>query len=147
MKVKIKRLSNGLDLLRPLKGSEGSAGLDICAAIYEPITIYPRSSELIPAGFSLEIPYGYEVQIRSRSGLALYNRVFVLNSPGTIDSDYRGEISVILYNGGFEDFKVNRGDRIAQMVLKKVEKFVLMEVDELSHTERGEEGFGSTGVE
>lgn len=136
----------------PKYSTDYSAGLDIHANLVNeqgndnPITIAPGERELIPTGIYLEIPYGYEVQIRPRSGLALKYGITVLNTPGTIDADYRGEIKVCLINHGKEPFTVYQGDRIAQMVCAKVEQAVIQEVDELSETKRGKGGFGHTGI-
>jgi dUTP pyrophosphatase len=145
--VKIKRLNNGLDLPLPKYETKSSVGMDLYAAVSEPVRIDACSSMVIPCGFALEIPAGFEVQIRSRSGLAAKRKISVLNSPGTIDPDYRGEICVILMNHRLvSDFKVERGDRIAQMVLCKAPYMELVKVDRLSDTDRGSGGFGSTGV-
>ncbi|MFZ1572266.1 MAG: dUTP diphosphatase [Candidatus Kapaibacterium sp.] len=130
----------------PKYATNGSAGIDICAAINEEITLLQFERKLIPTGFAISIPYGYEAQVRPRSGLAIKNGVTVLNSPGTIDSDYRGEISVILINTGNEPFTIKRGDRIAQIVISKYEQVSWDEVDELDETSRGIGGFGSTGI-
>ena len=119
---------------------------DITALLSEPVVIKPFKRAVIPTGLSFSIPKGYEVQIRPRSGLAAKNGITVLNTPGTIDSDYRGEIKVILINLGDEDFTVNNGDRIAQMVVQKVKQASFEVVDNLDETERGSGGFGSTGV-
>lgn len=126
--------------------TEGAAGADICAFVSEPVIIPVGKSKMIPTGLFFEIPKGYEVQIRPRSGLAAKNGVTVLNTPGTIDSDYRGEICIILINLGEKDFTVNNGDRIAQMVIAPVIQADFSIVNELSQTERGSGGFGSTGV-
>lgn len=137
----------------PLKGAivpeyktEGAAGADICAFISEPVIIPAGKSKMIPTGLFFEIPQGYEVQIRPRSGLAAKNGVTVLNTPGTIDSDYRGEICIILINLGEKDFTVNNGDRIAQMIIAPVIQAQFSIVQNLSETNRGAGGFGSTGV-
>lgn len=147
MKIKtylpIKCISKG-DL--PVYKTTGAAGADLTALLSEPIVIKPFKRAMVPTGLTLAIPEGYEVQIRPRSGLAAKNGVTVLNTPGTIDSDYRGEIKVILINLGDEDFTVNNGDRIAQMVVQKVEQASFEIVDNLDETERGSGGFGSTGV-
>ncbi len=124
----------------------GAAGADICAFINEPVTIPAGKHAIVPTGLFFEIPTGYEVQIRPRSGLAAKNCVTVLNTPGTIDSDYRGEIKIILINLGETDFVINNGDRIAQMVIAPVTQATFKMVTELSETERGAGGFGSTGV-
>lgn len=124
----------------------GAAGADLCALLEEPLIIPAGRSVMVPTGLFFEIPQGYEVQVRPRSGLAAKNGVTVLNTPGTIDSDYRGEIKVILINLGAADFTVNSGDRIAQMVIAPVTQAAFTITDSLSETERGSGGFGSTGV-
>jgi dUTP pyrophosphatase len=144
MDVKITLLKHGPKVL-PEYATEGSAGVDIVAAILEPISIGPGERILVPSGFKLEIPAEYEVQIRPRSGLAIKHGITVLNSPGTIDSDYRGEIGIILINHSKNKFIVNPKDRIAQMVICKVTKMNLVKVSLLNNTERGSGGFGSTG--
>ena len=144
MNVKITLLKHGPKVL-PEYATEGSAGVDIVAAIQEPISIGPGERILVPSGFKLQIPVEYEVQIRPRSGLAIKHGITVLNSPGTIDSDYRGEIGIILINHGKNKFIVNPKDRIAQMVICKVTKMNLVKVSLLNDTERGSGGFGSTG--
>ena len=144
MDVKITLLKHGPKVL-PEYATEGSAGVDIVAAIQEPISIGPGERILVPSGFKLQIPVEYEVQIRPRSGLAIKHGITVLNSPGTIDSDYRGEIGIILINHGKNKFIVNPKDRIAQMVICKVTKMNLVKVSLLNDTERGSGGFGSTG--
>ena len=144
MNVKITLLKHGPKVL-PEYATEGSAGVDIVAAIQEPISIGPGERILVPSGFKLEIPVEYEVQIRPRSGLAIRHGITVLNSPGTIDSDYRGEIGIILINHSKNKFIVNPKDRIAQMVICKVTKMNLVKVSLLNNTERGSGGFGSTG--
>ena len=121
-----------------------SAGMDLYANLDEPLTLKPLERKLIATGLLMELPQGYEAQVRPRSGLALKNGITVLNTPGTIDADYRGEIGVILVNLSAESFTVNDGDRIAQMVIAKHETAIWDEVDELSETDRGEGGFGST---
>lgn len=154
MNVKIKLLENNLseefqNLLKsnlPKYQTEGSAGLDICSASVEDVLIPSGKLKLIPTGISIAIPNGFECQVRSRSGLAAKNMVFCLNSPGTIDSDYRGEVKVILANLGDEDFVVRFGDRIAQLVFNKYEKISWELTDNLEETARGDGGFGSTGV-
>ena len=130
----------------PQYQTEGSAGFDLHACIEEPITIKPNEVALIPTGLSSEFTNQYELQIRSRSGLALKNQIIVLNSPGTIDSDYRGEIEVILYNLGKKDYIVEPNARIAQGIFSPVVKAHIKEVSDLEETARGEGGFGSTGV-
>jgi dUTP pyrophosphatase len=122
-----------------------SAGMDVRAALTEAVTLQPLERKLIPTGLFLEIPHGYEVQVRPRSGLAYKNGVTVLNAPGTIDADYRGEVGVLLVNLSNEPFTIASGDRIAQLVVAKVEQIEWKPTDQLSETERGEGGFGSTG--
>jgi len=141
--VKIKKLDPKVKI--PEYKTKGSSGLDIKAFINKKIIIKPKTSMLIPTGISLDIPEGCEIQIRPRSGLAAKSNISVLNTPGTIDSDFRGEIKVILFNHGNADFFVNNGDRIAQIVLMPILKIKFEEVDELNSTNRGEGGFGSTG--
>jgi len=146
MEINITRIDNqNLDLPLPKYASSGSAGMDIYAAISEPITILPQSTALIPSGLAISLPHGFECQVRSRSGLAAKNGIFALNAPGTIDSDYRGEIKVILSNFSNQPFVINRGDRIAQIVIARYESIRWNEVDNLDRTERGSGGFGSTG--
>ena len=142
-KVLIKKLNPETEI--PVYKTNGASGMDLMACIEEPITILPNSSYLVPTGLSLAFSEEYEVQIRPRSGLAAKNSITVLNTPGTIDSDYRGEIKIILFNHGKEDFLINNKDRIAQMVLTPVIKMELEEADNLPDTLRGEGGFGSTG--
>lgn len=145
-KVKVKRISEKyLDVSLPEYATGGSSGLDLRAAIDEDVIIPARSHAVIPTNLKVEIPHGYEIQVRPRSGLAAKHGIGLLNSPGTIDSDYRGEIKVILFNFSNEDYTVKRGDRIAQIVLSKVYKAEFVEVDELNDSERGEGGFGHTG--
>ncbi|MEX0594346.1 MAG: dUTP diphosphatase [Balneolaceae bacterium] len=129
----------------PAQESELSAGMDLRAALGEPLTLQPGERALIPTGFAMALPPGYEAQIRPRSGLALRNGITMLNSPGTIDADYRGEVKVIAVNHGEESWTVSHGDRMAQMVISAVPKLSIHEVDSLDDTERGEGGFGSTG--
>ena len=143
VKVLIKRLSS--DVKFPSYKTTGASGMDLMAFIKSPVTIKPKTSFLIPTGLSVAFSEDYEVQIRPRSGLAAKNNISVLNTPGTIDSDYRGEIKVIIYNHGNKDFLVNNGDRIAQMILTPVVKMELEEANDLPETIRGEGGFGSTG--
>lgn len=125
--------------------TDGSAGMDLYAAVNESVLINPMTTALIPTNFKMELPFGYEAQIRPRSGLAFRNKIILPNSPGTIDSDYRGEIKVIMLNLGDEPFEVNRGDRIAQMVISRYDRVKWEEADSLGSTVRGEGGFGSTG--
>ena len=143
IKVLVKKLNPKAEL--PKYKTEGSSGMDLMALIENPITIKPQNSALIPTGLSIAIPEDTEVQIRPRSGLAAKSSVSVLNTPGTIDSDYRGEIKIILFNHGKEEFTVNNNDRIAQMILMPVLKAEFEEVEELPKTIRGSGGFGSTG--
>jgi dUTP pyrophosphatase len=144
--VKIKRLSEMSDLPLPSYESEGASGMDLRASVKEPVLLNPGEIRLIPTGLAVAVPHGYEAQIRPRSGLALKNGVGMVNSPGTIDSDYRGEIGIILINWGRSPFTIRRGDRIAQMIITKVYQAHVMEVDGLDSTERGEGGFGHSGV-
>ncbi len=125
--------------------TEGASGYDILAACRDEMTVPPRECVLVPAGFSLSIPPGYEAQVRPRSGLALRKRLGLLNSPGTIDSDYRGEVGVVVYNFSDEDYIVHRGDRIAQLVFCRLPDVEISESDDLDSTERGSGGFGHTG--
>ena len=143
VKVLIKKLHPDVKL--PIYKTSGASGMDLMAFINEPINVRPKSSSLIPTGLSLAFSEEYEIQIRPRSGLAAKKSITVLNTPGTIDSDYRGEIKVILFNHGKEDFLINNKDRIAQMILMPVIKMELEETDNLPDTLRGDGGFGSTG--
>ena len=144
--LKVKRLDSNPDLPLPSYQSDGSSGLDLQAAIVKDLTLQPGDIRLIPTGLSISIPKGYEAQIRPRSGLALRDGLGFVNSPGTIDADYRGEIRVIAINWGKKPLTIRRGDRIAQMVINKVSKAVLEEVDELDPTKRGKSGFGHSGI-
>ena len=146
--VQATRLPHAADLPLPEYQTSGSAGLDLVAALPagNHLLLEPGSRELVPTGLSIQLPEGFEAQIRPRSGLALRNGVTVLNAPGTIDSDYRGEICVILVNFGREAFKIARGDRIAQMILSPVSRARLVEVQDLERSQRGAGGFGSTGI-
>ena len=143
VKVIVKKLSPKVEL--PSYKTSGASGMDLMAFINSPITIKPKTSCLVPTGLSMAFSEEYEIQIRPRSGLAAKNNISVLNTPGTIDSDYRGEIKVIIYNHGNSDFLVNNKDRIAQMILTPVIKMEFEEVNELPETIRGDGGFGSTG--
>ena len=143
VKVLIKKLDPAVKL--PEYKTSGASGMDLTAFIGKSIKIRSKSSSLIPTGLSISFSENYEIQIRPRSGLAAKNNISVLNTPGTIDSDYRGEIKVIIYNHGDEDFVINNGDRIAQMVLSPVIKMELEETNDLPKTIRGQGGFGSTG--
>lgn len=143
--VHVKRLAHSKDLLLPEYQTEGSSGMDLPAAVTEPLLIWPGGRKLIPTGFAISIPMGFEGQIRPRSGLALKYGVTVLNAPGTVDADYRGEVSVLLANFGDERFTVNRGDRVAQMVITPVVRASLVTTENLLATVRGGGGYGSTG--
>jgi|TARA_B100001094_G_scaffold328117_1_gene387785 dUTP pyrophosphatase len=143
VKVLIKKLDPTIKL--PEYKTDGASGMDLRAFIKKPLSIKPKASILVPTGLSIAFSEKYEIQIRPRSGLAAKYNISVLNTPGTIDSDYRGEIKVIIYNHGNVDFIINNGDRIAQMVLSPVIKMELEEVNDLPGTMRGEGGFGSTG--
>ena len=144
--VPLKRLDNGADLALPRYETAGSAGADIRAAVDAPLRLEPGQRALVPAGFAMALPAGYEAQVRPRSGLAVKSGITVLNAPGTIDSDYRGEVRVPLINLGDEAFTVERGMRIAQLVIAPVVQAGFNEVGDLDETERGAGGFGSTGV-
>jgi dUTP pyrophosphatase len=144
--VKFKRLSeefNNIPL--PSYSTSGSAGMDIRAAVKEPMKLKPMEVEMIATNLSVEIPEGFEMQVRPRSGLAAKHGIGILNSPGTIDSDYRGELKIILINFGKEEFLIHPGDRIAQIILSKVYKARLEETEELNNSKRGEGGFGHSG--
>lgn len=142
--IAMKRLPHGEGLPLPSYETEGSAGMDVRAAAA--MTIAPGKRALVPTGFAMAIPRGFEVQVRPRSGLALKKGISLPNTPGTIDSDYRGELGIILINLGEEDFVIERGDRIAQIVVAPVQRATMVEVDDLDETVRGAGGFGSTGV-
>ena len=143
VKILIKKTNK--EVTTPKYKTDGSSGVDLSAFLEKKIVIKPNSSELIPTGLQVAIPEELEIQIRPRSGLAAKESIGVLNSPGTIDSDYRGELKIILFNHGKEDFIINNGDRIAQMVLVPILKMEFEEVDSLPDTVRGQGGFGSTG--
>ncbi|MCA3554343.1 dUTP diphosphatase [Aestuariivirga sp.] len=143
IRVEIKRLPNNEDLPLPAYETAGAAGMDLRAA--EAVILKPGARHLVPTGLSIALPEGYEAQVRSRSGLAVKHGVTVLNSPGTIDCDYRGEVKVPLINHGQDDFAIARGDRIAQMVIASVTRIGWSEVDLLDETARGARGFGSSG--
>ena len=143
VKVLLKKLVSSVEL--PSYKTDGASGMDLMAFIKEPINLKPYTSCLVPTGISVAFSDEFEIQIRPRSGLAAKNSISVLNTPGTIDSDYRGEIKVILFNHGSNDFLINNKDRIAQMVLTPVVKMDLEETDDLPNTVRGEGGLGSTG--
>ncbi|CAN7544116.1 MAG: dUTP diphosphatase [Agrobacterium sp.] len=146
--LRLVRLANGAGLELPSYETGGAAGMDLRAAVPadQPLTLKPGERALVPTGFIFEVPHGYEAQIRPRSGLAIKNGITCLNSPGTVDSDYRGEVKVILANLGQDDFTIERGMRIAQMVIAPVTQVAVSEVTETSETARGAGGFGSTGV-
>ncbi|MEE4348740.1 MAG: dUTP diphosphatase [Pacificimonas sp.] len=141
--IELKRLPHGEDLPEPAYASDGAAGMDVVAA--EDLDLAPGARHAVATGFAMAIPAGYEVQVRPRSGLALKHGVTCLNTPGTIDSDYRGEVKIILANLGDESFPVRRGERIAQLVPAPVQRAVFAAVETLSDTQRAEGGFGSTG--
>jgi len=144
--VKFKRLSDEFDNIPlPSYSTSGSAGMDIRAAVKEPVNLKPMEVEIITTNLSVEIPEGFEIQVRPRSGLAAKHGIGILNSPGTIDSDYRGELKIILINFSKEDFIIQPGDRIAQIILSKVYKARFEETEELNNSKRGEGGFGHSG--
>ena len=144
-RIDIAVLPHGENLTLPQYATDGAAGMDIAAAVETPLELAPGARAAIPTGFCLAIPRGYEIQVRPRSGLAIKHGVTVANAPGTIDSDYRGEVKVLLINLGQEAFTINRGDRIAQMVVAPVTQAGFSRVDQLDPTARGAGGFGSTG--
>ena len=144
--VKFQRLAHADNLDLPSYATSGAAGLDLAAAIGQPICLKPNMRQAIPTGFAMALPAGYEAQIRPRSGLALKYGITVANAPGTIDSDYRGEIAVILVNNGTDDFTITHGMRIAQMVIAAVTIMTPVEADDLDDTARAAGGFGSTGL-
>jgi len=145
--IPLKRLPHSEGIPLPAYETPGAAGMDLRAAVAEdaPITLKPGARDMVPTGLSIAVPAGYECQVRPRSGLAAKAGITCLNSPGTIDSDYRGELKVILINHGPEDFVIRRGDRIAQMVIAPVAQATWVEVTDLDETQRGAGGFGSTG--
>ncbi len=144
--IKFKRLEENRDLPLPTYESEDSSGMDIRAAVEEELTLNPGEIRLIPTGLAVAIPRGYEGQVRPRSGLALKHGIGMVNSPGTIDSDYRGEIGIIVINWGQRPFKIRRGDRIAQIIIARAYRADIIEVDDLDSTHRGGGGFGHSGV-
>lgn len=146
MLLKLKKVKGFEDLATPSYATRGSVGMDLYAAINGEVTIAPGEIKLISTGICIEMPKGYEAQIRPRSGLALKYGITMLNSPGTIDWDYRGEIKAIIINHGSDVFTIKRGDRIAQMVVNKVETPIIEVVDQITPTERNSNGFGSTGI-
>jgi dUTP pyrophosphatase len=146
VEIAVTRLPHNADLPLPAYETAQSAGMDLASAIEEPITLAPGSRVMVPTGLAIALPDGYEAQVRPRSGLAARNGVTVLNTPGTIDADYRGEVKVILINLGDETFEIERGMRIAQMVVSPVTQAAFSEAAELPETARGTGGFGSTGA-
>lgn len=146
LKIQISRLPHGEGVPLPKYMSHSASGMDLYAAVDSEIVLKPGDRKLVPTGFKMALPEGYEAQVRPRSGLAIKNGISVLNTPGTIDEDYRGEVGVILINHSSEDFKIKRCDRIAQMVINKVEQADIEEVQSLSETHRSSGGFGHTGV-
>jgi dUTP pyrophosphatase len=146
IRVAVKRLPHGIDHDLPVLATSESAGVDLMAAINKSVLLAPSARTLIPTGICIQLPIGFEAQIRPRSGLAIKNGITILNSPGTIDADYRGEIKVILANLSSEAFSVERSMRIAQLVISPVVRPIWDEVSELNDTERGTNGFGSTGT-
>jgi len=144
--LRIRRLDGNEDIALPAYQTQGASGLDLRAAVQEPLSVAPGEIRLVPTGLAVSIPSGYEGQIRPRSGLALRHGIGMLNAPGTIDSDYRGEIGLVMVNWGRAPFVINRGDRIAQMVIAPVARAAVVEVDDLEATPRGEGGFGHSGV-
>lgn len=146
VEIKVIAQDNGNNKAKiPEYKTKGAAGCDVCAFLDSPIVLKPMERAMVPTGLFFEIPEGYEIQVRPRSGLAAKNGITCLNTPGTIDSDYRGEVKVILINLGNEDFKIENGDRIAQLVVAPVTQGKFIETDSISDTERGSGGFGSTG--
>ncbi len=144
--LRIKRLPNNDDLPLPQYMTPHSAGMDLAAAVTAPLTLKPGERALVPTGLAIALPDGYEAQIRPRSGLAIKHGISMVNTPGTIDADYRGEIRVILINHGSEPFTINRGERIAQMIIAPVTRVEIVQVEDLDETDRGAGGFGHTGV-
>ena len=144
--LRVKRLDGSEDMALPSYETDGASGLDLRAAVDGELTLHPGEIRLVPTGLAISLPPGYEAQIRPRSGLALKHGVGMVNTPGTIDSDYRGEIGLVLINWGKSPFVIKRGDRIAQMVVARVSRAQVLEVDWLETTERGEGGFGHSGV-
>lgn len=145
VKVAVRRLPGAEDLPLPEYATPGAAGVDLRAAVSEELTLSPGGRCLVPTGIAIALPEGYEAQVRPRSGLALKHGVTLLNTPGTVDADYRGEVKVILINLGKEPFTVRRGDRIAQLVVQPVARIVWRETSSLEETDRGDGGFGHTG--
>jgi dUTP pyrophosphatase len=146
VRVRVTRLSHAAELPLPNYASAGAAGADVCAALDADLLLTPGARAAVPTGLCVEIPEGYELQVRPRSGLALRDGIALLNSPGTIDSDYRGEIKIIMVNHGTSNVRIHRGDRIAQLILAPVSRATFEEAEQLAPSERGEAGFGSTGL-
>jgi len=146
VRVQILRQPEAADLPLPAYATPGSAGVDLCAAVRDDVQLLPGERRLIPTGLRIALPDGYEAQVRPRSGLALRHGIGMVNSPGTVDADYRGELQVLLVNLGQEPFTIRRGDRIAQMVVAPVTQVAWQEVDALPESARGDGGFGHTGV-
>ena len=144
--IPIQRLAHADDLALPAYATEDAAGMDLLAAIDAPVTLAPLERKLIPTGIAIALPQGYEAQIRPRSGLALKSGISLVNAPGTIDADYRGEVKVVLINHGIEPFEIQKGERIAQLVVAEVPRVEVQIVDSLDETDRGAGGFGSTGL-
>jgi dUTP pyrophosphatase len=147
VEIKVKRMRGHEDMPLPAYETEGSSGMDLRAAVSESIMLNPGEIKLIPTGLAVSIPRGFEAQIRPRSGLALNHGIGMVNSPGTIDSDYRGEIGLVMINWGERPFEIRRGDRIAQMLITRIYRARMLEVGDLDSTCRGEGGFGHSGVE
>jgi dUTP pyrophosphatase len=145
LKAQVKRLPHGQGLPLPKYMSDHAAGMDLVAAVEPELVIPSGKWKLVPTGISIALPEGYEAQVRPRSGLALKQGVSILNTPGTVDADYRGEVGVILMNHSNEDLVIKRGDRIAQMIINKIEQVIFEEVDDLPESDRGSGGFGHTG--
>lgn len=147
IELRIQRDPGCEDIQLPAYASEGSSGMDIRAALPEPMTLHPGDIRLIPTGLRMAVPVGYEIQVRPRSGLSLKHGITVVNTPGTIDADYRGPVGIILGNVSREPFTIERGDRIAQLVVQRVEHPAVKLVPVLEETDRGEGGFGSSGIQ
>ena len=145
LKVKIKKLAHGTEIPLPSYMSEHAAGMDLYAAVDKETIIPPGGWKLVPTGIAIALPEGFEAQVRPRSGMALKQGISILNTPGTVDADYRGEVGVILMNHSKKDLVIKRGDRIAQMIVNKIERIKFEEVDDLPGTQRGAGGFGHTG--
>ena len=146
VEIRIRRLTHAEGLPLPAYATDGAAGADLCAAVNQEMVIEPGDRAAVPTGLVLEIPQGYEGQVRPRSGLAIKAGLTIVNAPGTIDSDYRGELKVLLVNLGSDSVSINRGDRIAQLLVAPVTRASFIETEDLTASDRGEGGFGSTGV-